>query len=87
MLQYRQITFLLLVTVSLLREAAPLMPLETQEDYLNHLYLQVKDRPLRDGELNLLPGENPTGFANTVRCMPESEEGTLIILSLYMLLY
>lgn len=55
--------------------AASLMPLETQEDYLNHLYLQVKDRPLRNGELNLLPDETEPGFANTVRCVPESEGG------------
>lgn len=60
--------------------AASLMPLETQEDYLNHLYLQVKDRPLRNGELNLLPDETEPGFANTVRCVPETEGGTFRIM-------
>jgi hypothetical protein len=52
------------------------MALETQTDYLDHIYLQVKNRPLRDGELNLLPDDTEPGFANTVRCVPESEEGT-----------
>lgn len=59
-------------------QVVPRLALETQEDYLNHLYLQVKDRPLRDGELNLLPGGNLPGFANTVRCVPESEKGAFI---------
>lgn len=51
------------------------MDLETQTDYLDHVYLQVKDRPLRDGELNLLPDDAESGFANTVRCVPEAKEG------------
>jgi hypothetical protein len=54
------------------------MALETQTDYLDHIYLQVKNRPLRDGELNLLPDDTEPGFANTVRCVPESEEGMYI---------
>ena len=74
MLQLREIAILITIAV-FAREGAPRMPLETQEDYLNHLYLQVKNRPLRDGELNLLADEDPVGFANTVRCIPESEEG------------
>ena len=71
-----------LVALSCLHGAAPRMPLETQEDYLNHLYLQVKNRPLRNGELNLLPDGNLPGFANTVRCVTESEEGrrSLVVL-------
>ena len=54
------------------------MPVETQEDYLNHLYLKVKDRPLRNGELNLLPDGNLPGFANTVRCVPETGDGAYV---------
>lgn len=64
-----------LVLLALLERTSSLMSLETQEDYLNHLYEQVKDRPLRDGELNLLPDNDNPGFANTVRCVPESKEG------------
>ena len=56
--------------------AASRMALETREDYLNHLFLRVKDRPLRNGELNLLPDDSLPGFANTVCCVPEDEEGT-----------
>ena len=57
------------------KQSASLLDLETQRDYLDHVYLQVKDRPLRDGELNLLPDDTESGFANTVRCVPEAEEG------------
>lgn len=46
------------------------LALEAQEEYLNHLYQRVKERPLQDGELNLMPNET-AGFANTVRCLPE----------------
>ena len=59
-------------------QSASRMALETQTDYLDHIYLQVKNRPLRDGELNLLPDDTEPGFANTVRCVPESEEGMYI---------
>lgn len=72
----KYISFVVAVALSCMQRAASRMAMETQEDYLNHLYLQVKDRPLREGELNLLPDDSLPGFANTVRCIPESEEGT-----------
>ena len=71
----KYISFVVAVALSCMQRAASRMAKETQEDYLNHLYLQVKDRPLREGELNLLPDDSLPGFANTVRCIPESEEG------------
>ena len=37
--------------------ATSLLALEAQEEYLNHLYQLVKERPLQDGELNLMPDE------------------------------
>ena len=80
MLLQSSLTCMLFLALSWNR-AASLMPLETQEDYLNHLYLQVKDRPLRNGELNLLPDETEPGFANTVRCVPETEGGTKLYVS------
>ena len=77
LLQRQCVPLLVVLALSWLHRAAPRMALETQEDYLNHLYLQVKNRPLRDSELNLLPDDNLPGFANTVRCVPEREEGAL----------
>ena len=78
MLQHPCLALLAAISLSWLQLAAAHMALETQEDYLNHLYLQVKDRPLRYGELNLLPDDSNPGFANTVRCVTESEDGTRV---------
>jgi hypothetical protein len=75
----KYLSLVVALMLSSLQLAAPRMALETQEDYLNHLYLLVKDRPLRNGELNLLPDDSLPGFANTVRCVPESEEGACSI--------
>lgn len=44
-------------------QASPLVELQTY--YLNCIYEAVKDRDLKDEELNLLQDET-TGFANTV---------------------
>ena len=63
--------FSLSITLAL---GATRVGLEAREVYLNHVYQRMKERPLRNGELNLTPDEND-GFANTVRGLPEVEEG------------
>lgn len=68
-----RITYLLLLALAC-AHAASRIELQAEEDYLNRVYQRAKDRPLRNGELNLAPDESD-GFANTVRCLPEVEEG------------
>ena len=46
---------------------------EMQTSYLNSIYEAVKNRQLRDGELNLLRNES-MGFANAVRSFAEKGE-------------
>ena len=68
-----RIAYLLLLALAC-AHAASRIELRAKEDYLNRVYQRAKDRPLQNGEFNLLPDEKD-GFANTVRCLSEVAEG------------
>lgn len=70
---YLAVFALTLVSIHAVAATAMSGSVELQTRYLNSIYEAVKNRQLRDGELNLLRNES-VGFANAVRSFAEKGE-------------
>lgn len=70
---YLAVFALTLVSIHAVAATAMSESVELQTRYLNSIYEAVKNRQLRDGELNLLRNES-VGFANAVRSFAEKGE-------------